>query len=111
MARTVFRCWGVRSTDDFGRIVFELVERGEMSGRRQIGLRRRGEDAAQSTGEAGRCCCCRTRWRGTRFFWLMHTVPGTPSHRDFVSTFPQWSSKRDQFSVWNLFAVASVVGE
>jgi uncharacterized repeat protein (TIGR04138 family) len=31
MTRTVFRCWGVRSTDDFGHIVFELVERGEMS--------------------------------------------------------------------------------
>lgn len=26
----VFRQWGIRSTDDFGRIVFELVERGEM---------------------------------------------------------------------------------
>jgi uncharacterized repeat protein (TIGR04138 family) len=31
MTRTVFRCWGIRSTDDFGQIVFELVERGEMS--------------------------------------------------------------------------------
>jgi uncharacterized repeat protein (TIGR04138 family) len=31
MTRTVFRCWGIRSTDDFGHIVFELVERGEMS--------------------------------------------------------------------------------
>ena len=27
---TVFRHWGVRSTEDFGRIVFELIERGEM---------------------------------------------------------------------------------
>lgn len=26
----VFRQWGIRATDDFGRIVFELVERGEM---------------------------------------------------------------------------------
>lgn len=31
MTRTVFRRWGVRSTDDFGNIVFELIERGEMS--------------------------------------------------------------------------------
>jgi uncharacterized repeat protein (TIGR04138 family) len=30
MAVTVFRHWGVRSTADFGRIVFELIERGEM---------------------------------------------------------------------------------
>jgi uncharacterized repeat protein (TIGR04138 family) len=30
LAPTVFRSWGVRSTDDFGRIVFELIERGEM---------------------------------------------------------------------------------
>jgi uncharacterized repeat protein (TIGR04138 family) len=30
MATTVFRHWGVTSTDDFGRIVFELIERGEM---------------------------------------------------------------------------------
>lgn len=27
---TVFRHWGVQCTDDFGRIVFELIERGEM---------------------------------------------------------------------------------
>lgn len=26
----VFRHWGVRTTADFGRIVFELIERGEM---------------------------------------------------------------------------------
>jgi uncharacterized repeat protein (TIGR04138 family) len=26
----VFKHWGVRTTDDFGRIVFEMVERGEM---------------------------------------------------------------------------------
>ncbi len=31
MTRIVFRRWGVRTTDDFGQIVFELVERGEMS--------------------------------------------------------------------------------
>jgi len=31
MTQTVFRCWGVRSTDDFGQIVFELIDRGEMS--------------------------------------------------------------------------------
>lgn len=30
MAKTVFNCWRVRCTDDFGRIVFELIERGEM---------------------------------------------------------------------------------
>lgn len=30
MTTTVFRSWGVHSTEDFGRIVFELVERGEM---------------------------------------------------------------------------------
>ena len=30
LARTVFDHWGVRSTEDFGRIVFELVDRGEM---------------------------------------------------------------------------------
>ena len=30
LARTVFQTWGVRSTSDFGRIVFELVDRGEM---------------------------------------------------------------------------------
>jgi uncharacterized repeat protein (TIGR04138 family) len=31
MTRTVFRRWGIRSTDDFGNIVFELIQRGEMS--------------------------------------------------------------------------------
>ncbi|MBM4077110.1 MAG: hypothetical protein FJ267_15880 [Planctomycetes bacterium] len=30
MAPVVFRHWGLHSTDDFGRIVFELIERGEM---------------------------------------------------------------------------------
>ena len=30
MTRTVFVRWGVRTTDDFGRIVFELIRRGEM---------------------------------------------------------------------------------
>lgn len=30
MTTTVFRHWGVYATEDFGRIVFELVERGEM---------------------------------------------------------------------------------
>lgn len=30
MARSVFAHWGIVSTDDFGQIVFELVERGEM---------------------------------------------------------------------------------
>ena len=30
LARTVFESWNVRSTADFGRIVFELIERGEM---------------------------------------------------------------------------------
>ena len=30
LARTVLRQWGLRSTEDVGRIVFELVERGEL---------------------------------------------------------------------------------
>ena len=30
MTRTVFNQWGVFETEDFGRIVFELVERGDM---------------------------------------------------------------------------------
>lgn len=30
MAPSVFSHWGVRATDDFGEIVFELVERGQM---------------------------------------------------------------------------------
>lgn len=30
LATAVFRHWGVTSTDDFGRMVFELIERGEM---------------------------------------------------------------------------------
>jgi uncharacterized repeat protein (TIGR04138 family) len=31
MARTVFRLWGISSTDDFGEIVFNLVESNMMS--------------------------------------------------------------------------------
>ena len=31
MARTVFRMWGIRATEDFGRIVFNLVEAKLMS--------------------------------------------------------------------------------
>lgn len=30
MTATVFRHWGVRSTEDFGRMVFELIETGKM---------------------------------------------------------------------------------
>ena len=30
MTRAVFHSWGIHSTDDFGRMVFELIERGEM---------------------------------------------------------------------------------
>jgi uncharacterized repeat protein (TIGR04138 family) len=30
MACTVFHQWGIESTEDFGRLVFELIERGEM---------------------------------------------------------------------------------
>lgn len=30
MAISVFHAWGIHSTDDFGHIVFELIERGEM---------------------------------------------------------------------------------
>lgn len=31
MTIPVFRHWGINSTDDFGRIVWDLVQRGEMS--------------------------------------------------------------------------------
>ncbi len=31
MARTVFRMWGINRTDDFGQMVFNLVEAGLMS--------------------------------------------------------------------------------
>jgi uncharacterized repeat protein (TIGR04138 family) len=31
MARTVFRVWGINRTDDFGELVFNLVEAGLMS--------------------------------------------------------------------------------
>ncbi len=30
MTLTVFRTWGIHTTEDFGRIVFELIERGEL---------------------------------------------------------------------------------
>lgn len=30
MAESVFQFWGVTTTEDFGRIVFEMVERGEL---------------------------------------------------------------------------------
>ena len=30
LARTVLRQWGLRGTEDVGRVVFELVERGEL---------------------------------------------------------------------------------
>lgn len=30
MAPVVFRHWGLQSTDDFGRIVFEMIDHGEM---------------------------------------------------------------------------------
>ena len=30
LAKSVFRSWGIRSTADFGRVVFDLIERGEM---------------------------------------------------------------------------------
>lgn len=30
LARVVFRGWGIHSTEDFGRMVFEMIERGEM---------------------------------------------------------------------------------
>lgn len=30
LAKAVFRQWGIEKTDDFGNIVFELIERGEM---------------------------------------------------------------------------------
>jgi len=30
LARTVFHCWSVHTTGDFGRMVFDLIERGEM---------------------------------------------------------------------------------
>ena len=31
MSRTVFHCWSIHSTEDFGRMVFDRIERGEMS--------------------------------------------------------------------------------
>lgn len=31
MARTVFHCWSIHTTEDFGRVVFDLIERHEMS--------------------------------------------------------------------------------
>ncbi|MGE5195034.1 MAG: Minf_1886 family protein [Deltaproteobacteria bacterium] len=31
MARMVFHCWSIHTTEDFGRMVFDLIERGEMS--------------------------------------------------------------------------------
>ncbi len=31
MTLTVFNTWGLTATDDFGRMVFEMIERGEMS--------------------------------------------------------------------------------
>ena len=31
MARTVFHCWSIHTTEDFGRMVFDRIERGEMS--------------------------------------------------------------------------------
>jgi uncharacterized repeat protein (TIGR04138 family) len=31
MARTVFRLWGIERTDDFGEIVFNLIDAGMMS--------------------------------------------------------------------------------
>jgi uncharacterized repeat protein (TIGR04138 family) len=39
LTRTVFKQWGIRETADFGRIVFELIDRGEMrkNDRDQIG--------------------------------------------------------------------------
>lgn len=30
MGTVVFRCWGIHTTADVGRIVFELIERGDM---------------------------------------------------------------------------------
>lgn len=30
MAPVVFKYWGLHTTDDFGRIVFEMIDRGEM---------------------------------------------------------------------------------
>jgi uncharacterized repeat protein (TIGR04138 family) len=30
LARSLFLHWGIKATDDFGRIVFELIELGEM---------------------------------------------------------------------------------
>jgi uncharacterized repeat protein (TIGR04138 family) len=30
MARTVFHCWSIHTTADFGRLVYDLIERGRM---------------------------------------------------------------------------------
>jgi uncharacterized repeat protein (TIGR04138 family) len=31
MARTVFRCWSIHTTEDFGRVVFDMIDQGKMS--------------------------------------------------------------------------------
>ncbi len=31
LARTVFHCWSIHTTEDFGRVVFDLIDRREMS--------------------------------------------------------------------------------
>ena len=30
MAKTVFNQWGLRTTDDFGKLVFEMIDRGDL---------------------------------------------------------------------------------
>jgi len=30
MTRSVFKCWGIVGTEDFGQIVFDMIHRGEM---------------------------------------------------------------------------------
>ncbi len=39
MAKTVFECWGITGTEDFGRIVFALVDAGLMAKRKEDDLK------------------------------------------------------------------------
>ncbi|MCK4590451.1 MAG: hypothetical protein KAT86_01755, partial [Candidatus Latescibacteria bacterium] len=38
MAKAVFECWGIRGTEDFGRIVFAFVDAGLMAKREEDDL-------------------------------------------------------------------------
>jgi len=53
LAPTVFREWGVRDGEDVGRIVFQLVEAGQLSARPEDTLEdfRGGPDLSRALGE------------------------------------------------------------